>query len=58
MENSKDLYLRYNEERLTAKTVPQVNMHKVMDNYKRSVDFFNSYGIAPKSANLHAKPLA
>lgn len=37
--------MQYNQERLTSKTVTQVDMLKVMDNYKRSVDYFNSYGI-------------
>lgn len=58
MENNKGMVLKFHEERLTAKTVPQVDMHKVMDTFKRSVDFFNSYGIAPKPTNEVKKPLA
>lgn len=58
MENNKNLLLKFHEERLTAKTAPQVDMHKVMDTYKRSVDFFNSFGIRPKVSNEIKKPLA
>lgn len=39
------MFRQYNEERLLGKTAPQVDMMKVMDNFKKSVDYFNSYGI-------------
>ena len=45
MQNNKSLFRQYNEERLLGKTAPQVDMMKVMDNFKKSVDYFNSYGI-------------
>lgn len=38
----------YNEQRLVDKDAPRVEMLKVMENYKRSVDFFNSFGLDTK----------
>lgn len=56
MENSNlDLYHRYNQERLIEKTASQVDMLRVMDNFKKSVDFFNSFGI--KNTQTTKKPL-
>lgn len=45
MENNKSLFRQYNEERVLGKTGPQIDMFKVMDSFKKSVDYFNSYGI-------------
>ena len=33
------------------KSAPQVEMLKVMDSFKKSVDFYNSYGINSKYEN-------
>lgn len=38
----------YNEQRLVDRDGPRVDMLKVMENFKRSADFFNSYGIDTK----------
>jgi len=35
------------------KSAPQVEMIKVMDSFKRSVDFYNSYGIKNKQEHKH-----
>lgn len=45
MENNKTLFRQYNEERILGKTAPQVEMLRVLDSFKKSVDYFNSYGI-------------
>lgn len=65
MQNNKSLFRQYNEERLLGKTAPQVDMMKVMDNFKKSVDYFNSYGIdstkdkdKPSVVTKDKKPLA
>jgi len=55
MENSKDLYEQYNKQRLLGKEGPKVDMLKVMDNFKRSTDFFNNFGI--KNNGPVKKPL-
>ena len=55
MENERrDLYKKYNEERLNGKLVPEFNLMKFMDVYQRSVSFYNSFGLdeqrkAPKN---------
>jgi hypothetical protein len=56
MENSKNLYRQFNEQRLIDKSAPNVDMFKVMDNLKKSVDFYNSFGISKASSN-NKKPL-
>jgi hypothetical protein len=45
MENSIDHFRKYHQERLINKSAPQVEMLRVMENLKRSVDFYNSYGL-------------
>ena len=49
MENHKDLYQKFREESLNAKVVPQFDLMRFMDDYKRSVNFYNSYGLNDKS---------
>lgn len=40
-----ELYKKYNEQRLSEKMVPSMDMMKVLENYRRSVDFYNNFGI-------------
>jgi hypothetical protein len=48
MENS-PVYAQYQQNELMEKTAPQFDMLKILDNYKRSVDAYNSYGIKKKT---------
>lgn len=58
MENSKDTYRKFNEQRLVDKAAPKVDMLKVMDTFRRGVDFYNSYGIkGHDKAGTCKKPL-
>lgn len=59
MENSKDSYRRFNEQRLVDKAAPKVDMLKVMDTFKRGVDLYNSFGIKGQDkTGTCKKPLA
>ena len=57
MENNKDLYQKYEQEKLKEKAVPEFDLIKFMENYKRNVDFFNSYGLKPKVGHAVKVPL-
>jgi hypothetical protein len=50
MENNyiKSSYNNYQENRILDKTMPKFDMLKTLDNYKKSVDAFNSYGLKKK----------
>ncbi len=45
MENNKDLYKEFNQHKKRDGDAPKVDMFKVMDNFKRSVNFYNSFGL-------------
>ena len=48
MENNKHLYAQYKHEKKNERAVPEFDLIKFMDVYKRNVDFYNSYGIKSK----------
>jgi hypothetical protein len=56
MENKVDRFHKYSEQRLIDKSAPRAEMFKVIENLKRSVDFYNSYGLKPMHEKK--KPLA
>ena len=48
MENQKKLFKEYQAEKESQKVVPEFDLVKYLQNYKRNVDFYNSYGLKPK----------
>ena len=53
MENNKELYAKYEHERKNERAVPEFDLIKYMENYKKNVDFYNSYGL---KQNDHMSP--
>ena len=51
MENKKDLYKQYHEEKANSKDVPQFDLIRFMESYNRSVSFYNSYGLDKKKSD-------
>lgn len=51
MQNQKKLYQEYENEKKDQKVVPEFDLVKHLENYKRNVDFYNSYGIKQKRTN-------
>lgn len=51
MENQRDLFRQYKEEKLNEKAVPEFDLIRFMDSYKRSINFYNSYGLDKKPVN-------
>lgn len=59
MENNKDLYKEFNEHKKREGDAPKVDMLKVMDNFKRSVNFYNSFGLnKDNNKSMGKAPLA
>ena len=50
MSNTKDGFRYFNENRLNEKLVPEFNLMKFLENYKRGIDLYNSSGIKGKKA--------
>ncbi len=61
MENNsnKSIYQKYEQNRIMDKTMPQFDMLKTLETFKKSVDAFNSYGIKKNalSDNPEAVPV-
>jgi hypothetical protein len=58
MKNNKELYTMYEKERENDRAVPEFNLIKFMEAYKRNVDFYNTYGLKPKTpSSALKKPL-
>ena len=49
MENNKELFKKYNEEKRNQNVVPEFNIVRFMDGFKKSVDYYNSYGLDKKN---------
>ena len=45
MENKKELFQKYQEERTKDKTMFEVDRMAVLENFRKSVDFYNSFGL-------------
>lgn len=48
MENNKQLYTQYETQKRLEKDIPEFDLIKFMETYKKSVDFYNSYGFSKK----------
>lgn len=55
MENNRELFQKYQEQKEQDRMTEYVHPMRVLETYRRSVDYYNSYGLClkPKSQDAH-----